>query len=251
LAVPSTRRSFLTGLIACPTCAALARAEEHPHWSYEGTTGPSAWGKLEADYGACALGTQQSPIDLTGAVKAQIQPLIFNWKPQAFSVVNNGHTIQANVAPGSTLTLDGQRYELKQFHFHTPSEHTINGKRFQMEAHFVHADASGLLAVVGVLMRPGKVNPAFKAIMAAAPTKAGKPLISTQLDPNQFLPKDRALFRYEGSLTTPPCAETVNWNVFAKEIEAASSDMDAFHALFAMNARPLQPVNRRFLLRGF
>lgn len=244
-----TRRFFLSGLIACPICAGAARADQ-AHWTYEGTDGPAQWGKLDKAYGVCSIGGEQSPIDLRNAVKAQIEPLALDWKPQTFAVINNGHTIQANAAPGSGLTLAGKRYELKQFHFHTPGEHAVDGKFSQMEAHFVHASADGKLVVVGMLMRPGKVNAAFKAVMAAAPGKEGKSNPSAVLDPKLFLPANSALYRYEGSLTTPPCAETVNWNVYASEIEAAGTDIDAFHALFAMNARPLQPLNRRVLLKS-
>lgn len=246
----STRRSFLLGLLACPLCAGAARAEDHAHWSYEGVTGPADWGKLEKAYAACSIGKQQSPIDLRKAVKTKIQPLVFDWKTQAFPVINNGHTIQANARAGSSLTLDGQSYELKQFHFHTPSEHALNGKRSRMEAHFVHAGANGGLAVVGMLMRPGKSNPTFKAVMAAAPKTEGGTANSAPIDPNAFLPKDRTLYRYQGSLTTPPCSEIVNWNVFGQEIEADPADMDAFHQLFAMNARPMQKLFSRKLLRS-
>lgn len=246
----STRRSFLLGLLACPICAGMARAEDHAHWSYEGTTAPADWGKLDKTYAACSIGKQQSPIDLRNAVKTKIKPLVFDWKPQPFPVINNGHTIQANAAPGSSLTLDGQSYELKQFHFHTPSEHALNGKRSSMEAHFVHAGANGGLAVVGVLMRPGKSSPAFKAVMAAAPKTEGGTATSAPIDPALFLPKDHTLYRYQGSLTTPPCAEIVNWNVYAQQIEADAADMDAFHRLFAMNARPIQPLFGRKLARS-
>lgn len=246
--MPSTRRSFLAGLFACPLCAATAKAASDTHWDYEGALGPADWGKLDPSYRACSLGTQQSPIDLAHAVRARLNPLVANWPAQAYQVVNNGHTIQANAAPGSTLVLDGERYELVQFHFHTPSEHAINGKLSRMEAHFVHADAKGDLGVLGMLMRPGKKNAAFAAVMAAAPSQEGQTQKSATLDINQFLPADRTMFVYEGSLTTPPCAETVTWGVFATEIEAAADDMDAFHKLFPMNARPLQPLNRRFLL---
>ena len=245
----TTRRSFLVGLIACPVCAHVAAAEL-AHWTYEGATGPGRWGKLENAFRACATGTQQSPVNLKGSIKADLQNLVFDWKPQAFKIVNNGHTIQANAAPGSSLTLDGQKFALTQFHFHTPSEHALDGKRTIMEAHFVHAGDRGRLAVIGMLMVAGKANSAFAAVMANAPKKAEETRAASVIDPNLFLPADRQRFRYEGSLTTPPCSETVDWNVFAQKIEVAQTDIDAFKTLFPMNARPLQPANRRFLLRS-
>jgi carbonic anhydrase len=245
-----SRRYFSLGLLVCPLCAGAARAADAPHWDYEGHGGAQKWGDLDGGYRTCSVGTEQSPIDLSGAVKATLDPLQFNWKPQAFKIVNNGHTIQANAAPGSTLVVGKVTYNLLQFHFHAPSEHAVNGKRFAMEVHFVHAAADGRLAVVGVFMQPGRKNAAFAAIMQAAPRTEGEKTLGEPIDPRQLLPASKTLFRYEGSLTTPPCSEVVDWNVFEQPIEVADADIKAFQAIFPMNARPLQPLNRRYLLRG-
>jgi len=245
------RRSMLAGLLACPVCAGLARAEgATPHWAYEGHGGADEWGALDQRFKACAVGAEQSPIDLKKAMKADVGALKIDWRPEANKVVNNGHTIQANVAAPGGITLNGDTYTLKQYHFHTPSEHALDGARTDMEAHFVHANAEGKLAVVGVLMKSGGKNDAFSAIMAAAPKTEGEATLSAPVDPNKLLPKNRARFRYEGSLTTPPCSEIVDWNVFEQPIQVAEADISAFVKLFPMNARPLQTVGRRFLLRG-
>jgi carbonic anhydrase len=243
------RRRFSLGLLACPLCAAAAKAADAPHWDYQDHGGAQKWGELDGSYKACGLGAEQSPIDLSGGVKATLDPIRFDWKPQAFKIVNNGHTIQANAAPGSTLEIGKEVYNLIQFHFHAPSEHTVNGKRFAMEAHFVHAEAERR-AAVGVFMQPGRRNAAFAAIMQAAPRTEGEKTLGEPVDPRQFLPAGKALFRYEGSLTTPPCSEVVDWNIFEQPIDVAEADIKAFQAIFPMNARPLQPLNRRFLLRG-
>lgn len=243
------RRSILAGLALCPWCAGLAQAAGG-HWSYEGHTGPKEWGTLERGFHACAIGDQQSPIDLTGAVRAEGSGPSLAWKAQSFKVVNNGHTIQADAADeASTASIGGKTYTLRQFHFHAPSEHALNGERTAMEAHFVHDAPGGGLLVVGVFLKPGKANPAFAQIMAAAPRKDGAANAAMPLDPTAFLPETRTSYRYEGSLTTPPCSEVVDWNVFATPLEVAQADIDAFRAIFPMNARPLQAVNRRFLLR--
>lgn len=241
-----TRRSFLVGLAACPLCAAAARAEE-AHWSYEDA---QSWGAHDAAARACAVGAEQSPIDLTGAVKADIHAPKIVWKPQAFEIVNNGHSIQANAAPGSFATSEGRKFELKQFHFHTPSEHAIDGRRTAMEAHFVHAGENGELLVLGVLMKGGAKNGAFAAIMAAAPAQEGQAELQAPIDASTLLPKQRKFFHYEGSLTTPPCSEVVNWAVFSSPLEVASADIEAFKKIFPMNARPLQDVHRRIVLKG-
>jgi carbonic anhydrase len=245
-----SRRRFSLGLLVCPLCASVVRAADAPHWDYEGHGGAQKWGELDGSYKSCGIGAEQSPIDLSGSVKATLDPLQIHWKPQAFKIVNNGHTIQANAAPGSTLLIAEDTYNLIQFHFHAPSEHAVNGRRSAMEVHFVHAAADGRLAVVGVFMQPGLKNDAFAAIMQVAPRTEGETILAQPVDPRQFLPASKALFRYKGSLTTPPCSEVVDWNVFEQPIEVAEADIKAFQAIFPMNARPLQPLNRRFLLRG-
>ncbi|PWB95530.1 carbonic anhydrase [Methylosinus sporium] len=240
-----TRRSFLAGLAACPLCAAAARAEG-AHWTYDD---PEHWGAHDETAKACSLGAEQSPIDLTDAVKADTRPPKLGWKPQAFEIVNNGHTIQANAA-GGVAELGGRKFELKQFHFHTPSEHALGGKRLAMEAHFVHAGDNGDLLVVGSFLVAGAPNKAFSAVMAAAPKEEGKAALKAPLDASALLPKGKKFFRYEGSLTTPPCSEVAHWNVFAEPVAVAQADIDAFKTLFPMNARPLQPTHRRIVLSG-
>jgi len=242
---------MLAGLLACPVCAGLARAEgAAPHWAYEGHGGADEWGGLDQKFKACAVGSEQSPIDLKKATKADIGALKIDWVAETNKIVNNGHTIQANVAGASSAQLDGENFALKQYHFHTPSEHALEGARTDMEVHFVHANAAGKLAVVGVFMKAGAAHKGFAAIMAAAPKAEGEASLAAAVDPKSFLPKSKARFRYEGSLTTPPCSEIVDWNVFEQPIEVAEKDIRAFVNLFPMNARPLQAVGRRFLLKG-
>ena len=243
-----SRRQFLAGLGACPVCGAavgVARAEGG-HWSY--ADAPN-WG-VHGTYPACSIGGEQSPIDLTGAVRAEIEPPALSWRAQAFSVVNNGHTIQANALPGDFASSAGRKYELQQFHFHTPSEHSLDGKRSAMEAHFVHGDEGGSLMVIGVFLEGGghDANPVFSALMAAAPKDEGEAALNAAIDPASLLPEARHFFRYEGSLTTPPCSEVVEWNVFAAPVAVAQSDIEGFKESFPMNARPLQPIHRRILL---
>jgi carbonic anhydrase len=138
-----------------------------------------------------------------------------------------------------------------QFHFHHPSEHTINGASFPMEVHFVHANAAGNLAVMGVLMTAGKVNRVFNTIVLTMPNREGPAIkADSRIDSNAFLPSKRSYYRYEGSLTTPPCTETVNWFVLTESIQVAEADINSFTQLYPMNARPVQKDNRRFVLRS-
>jgi carbonic anhydrase len=238
---------IIAGLAVCPLCASASFATEH-HWSYGGEAGPDKWGGLDAADAACSTGGQQSPIDITGAITARQPPLKIGWSKRPDTIVNNGHTIQLDFVGGDTLKFGDRSLILRQFHFHHPSEHLVEGKRSAMEAHFVH-DAPDGLAVLGVLMVPGKPNAVFRKIVATMPPEEGAPFpADPAIDPRGLLPAHRGYFHYEGSLTTPPCSETVDWIVFATPIEVDEADIARFGKLYPMNARPLQQRDRRFIL---
>jgi carbonic anhydrase len=257
-----SRRRF-AGLAAafCPLCATVEAAElthgetSHPpggppHWSYEGDAAPANWGELSADFKSCSIGMEQTPIDLRSAIKAQTGPIAIGYQKMPLTIMNNGHTIQVNTPAGSKVEINGTGYELVQFHFHHPSEHVLAGKAFDMELHFVHKSASGALAVFGVFLRPGATNRALAPIWAAIPEKETPvhTVAGVTIDPAALLPKVGEYFRYVGSLTTPPCSEGVTWTVFRTPIEGSVEQIRQFATLFPMNARPLQSLNRRFLL---
>ncbi len=238
----------LAGLALCPVCAPRGFAAD---WSYEGAHGPEHWGDVDAASKVCAAGSQQSPIDIDASVRGNLPRLAFAWTRSADTIVNNGHTIQLNMAEGSTLTLGKDRYKLVQFHFHRPSEHLIGGKSFPMEVHFVHQAPSGALGVVGVMMKTGRANRAFSRIVATMPGAAGPPVkADAAINPNMLLPARRAYYAYAGSLTTPPCSEVVNWMLLTDPIDVAEADVAAFARLYPMNARPAQKLNRRYVLRS-
>ena len=213
-----------------------------------GQTGPEKWGSLDAASTACSAGSQQSPIDITAPVNARQPILGISWNKRPDTIVNNGHTIQLDFAEGNTLHIGDRKYALKQLHFHHPSEHLIAGKRFAMEAHFVHAGTDGL-AVIGTLMVAGKPNAIFKKIVSTMPQEEGAPAgADPAIDPGGLLPPQRAYYRYEGSLTTPPCSETVDWIVLTHPMEVDEDDIGRFTKLYPMNARPVQNRDRRFIL---
>ena len=254
------RRTFLSagiasGLAMCPLClgaaGALASGGQRTTWSYEGANGPSQWGSLTPEYRVCDLGLQQSPIDLAAAVPARTGSIYLHWPSLAVEIANNGHTIQASCQAGGHVTLDGHRFDLIQFHFHHPSEHLVDGMTHAMEVHFVHSDGEGHLAVLGVFLTAGRENAALAPIWQVMPRTAGEvaPQPITMM-PADLLPASRDAFRYYGSLTTPPCSERVDWVVFAEPVSLSSEQIGQFAALFPNNARPVQPLNRRFLLRS-
>jgi carbonic anhydrase len=197
----------------------------------------------------CSIGDQQSPVDITGAISARQPPLKIHWIKRPDTIVNNGHTIQLSFSAGDTLHVGDRKYVLTQFHFHHPSEHLVDGKRFAMECHFVHSAQDGSLAVVGVFIVPGKANAVFHKIASTMPEEEGPAVAADPaIDPNRLLPAQRTFYHYEGSLTTPPCNQTVDWLVLTHHIEVAEADIARFAKLYPMNARPVQKLDRRFIL---
>ena len=226
-----------------------AGSEDHV-WTYSGERGPQAWGSLEPGNVLCSSGAQQSPVDLAAALDARAPQPEPHWIPfTGGRVMNTGHTIAVEVTGGGGVRLNGKDYTLQQFHFHHPSEHVVGGVRFPLEAHFVHAADDGDLAVIGVLFEEGAANPVLDPVWATAPGRAGQAAVAFQIDVAAFMPTTNAAYRYEGSLTTPPCSETVSWTVMAEPVTASKGQIIAFGTLFPDNARPLQPLNRRFILR--
>ncbi len=231
-------------------------APKTPHWDYGKEHGPANWGPLCPEFATCASGRSQSPIDIKGAsagtlaaVKTAYQPAelrIVHHEHMA-DVVNNGHTVQVNYPDGSTLTVGDQSFALLQYHFHSPSEHTVDGKHFPMEMHLVHESADGKLAVLGAFISEGKANAAFEPVWANLPKEKGMEvhLADVEVDVDALLPEDRTTYRYDGSLTTPPCTEGVKWLVLANPVALSTEQIAAFRAIVKDNNRPTQPLNGR------
>lgn len=222
------------------------------HWGYSGHEGPESWGELSPDYEICGKGKNQSPINITGTIEAELPPIAFSYQASVLDVVNNGHTIKAGYDTGSSITVDGQTYNLLQIHWHTPSENNIEGKSFPMEAHFVHGDKDGNLAVIGVMYSEGSRNEAIAGIWDSMPASPD----GTSTDANiavsamDMLPASKDYYRFNGSLTTPPCSEGVRWLVMKEPVEASAAQIEKFHSTFHGDTnRPLQPVNARPVLK--
>ncbi len=226
-----------------------AAGHDAKHWEYEGATGPEKWGDLAPENAVCSSGSTQSPIDIASTQAGGGGRTNIKWQPAPLNVQNNGHTIQADVANGGAIEVDGVPYTLVQFHFHAPSEHTVGGKRFAMETHFVHKSARGELAVVGVLHEAGKDNEALAPIWAALPKSTEEKKALPSFDLATVLPKDRAMYRYAGSLTTPPCTEGVRWQVLQVPTTVSEAQVKVFNAIIKPNARPVQPQKARDVLK--
>ncbi len=223
-------------------------AAAHAHWGYVGDGAPERWAELSPENAQCGIGTRQSPIDIREGIRVDLEKINFDYRPSNFSVLDNGHTIQLNVAPGNALQVMGRRFELLQFHFHRPSEERINGRQYDMDAHLVHKDADGKLGVVAVLLERGRDQALIQTIWNNLPLEKGQALAAPGLlDLNQLLPEDRSYFTYMGSLTTPPCSEGVLWMVMRTPVQLSANQIAIFARLYPMNARPIQSGSGRLI----
>jgi carbonic anhydrase len=236
-------------------CAGVAPCQEHKTehvWDYGDVRGPSHWGELKPEFAPCKTGHRQSPIDIRNTQKADLPPIAFNYKPSPLHIIDNGHTIMINYAPGSFIFVGGKKYALKQFHFHRPSEEKINGKTYDMVVHLVHTDDQNQVAVVAVLLKHGKDNPLVRELWADLPREKEKEelLDNVQIDVNDLLPADRGYYTFSGSLTTPPCSENVTWFVLKHPVAVSPSEIEQFSKLYRHDARPTQPLNGRVILES-
>jgi len=219
------------------------------HWSYVGATGPEAWGKLRPEFGVCASGKRQSPINIeeSNTLQGPAETLLFNYTPSNGTVINNGHTVQVDVQGSNTLTVRGSNYALVQVHFHSPSEEQINFRNYAMVAHLVHKDAQGQLAVVAVLLEPGQANAFIDSVWTYMPLDVNDQvrMPGGLFDLKGLLPQDQRYYQFLGSLTTPPCTEGVLWMVLKAPVQISAAQLRLFQQLYPNNARPVQPINSR------
>ena len=235
----------------CLVASIAAHADQGTHWGYSGTEGPGHWGKLDPEFRACSEGKNQSPINLTGFIESDLTPLGIHYGAGGKEIINNGHSIQVNYAPGSKISVDGHEFELKQFHFHAPSENHINGNSYPMEAHLVHADENGKLAVIAVMFVEGPANQSIANAWSHMSGKAGdRQSLSSAVSAEGILPSNRDYYRFNGSLTTPPCSEGVWWLVMKETVTASKEQIEKFSQIMGYpNNRPIQPLNARPVLK--
>jgi carbonic anhydrase len=217
------------------------------HWGYEGDNGPEHWGD---NFPVCGKGKKQSPLNIIGPFEKSKDTLTVDYKEGPLKMLNNGHTIQVNVEPGSTLTIGKESFDLLQFHFHRPSEEQVDGKNAAMVAHFVHKSKEGKLAVIGVMLNEGKDSAAIKTLWANLPPKEMEEYLPAKVmfNPASMLPKEMGFYNYEGSLTTPPCTEGVQFYILKTPTDVSKQQLAKFP--FKLNARPVQSLNGRKISAG-
>ncbi|MDP9045551.1 MAG: carbonic anhydrase family protein, partial [Pseudomonadota bacterium] len=225
-----------------------APASRPASWDYAGAAGPAEWARLNPEFATCGSGKRQSPIDIRDGIKVELEPVQFSYQPSTFRVIDTGHTVEVDVAPGNFIEVAGRRFELLQFHFHRPSEERIEGKPFDMVVHLLHRDTAGRLAVVAVLLERGSAQAIVQTVWNNLPLEKGEDVAARgTLDPGQLLPTERGYFTYMGSLTTPPCSEGVLWMVMKQPVPISAEQIAIFARLYPMNARPVQPAGERLV----
>ncbi len=230
----------------------LSAGENGVHWSYSGKSGPAYWGNLSSDYAMCRLGRNQSPVDIPvyDVYDVDLPPIVFSYHAKS-THVSNGHSIKVTVDPGNFIVVDGEKFKLRQFHFHSPSETRIAGRSFPLEAHFVHVSDSGEIAVIAVLFEKGASNRLLEKIFHRAPAVANieTPLVLSPKEIKSLIPSKNGYFRFNGSLTTPPCSEGVRWLVMKQPLTLSKKTLERFKELIPHpNNRPVQPLNARVVL---
>jgi len=248
--VRQTPFAFLS--LAALVVAATPRAQWKTPWSYEGAEGPEHWAQLDPAYAACA-GREQSPIDIRGAERANLPPLRFEYQSGPLKyLINNGKTVRVNYHGADNqnfLVVGDQRYQLTQFHFHRPSEELVNGKPYDMVAHFMHQTSDGQVAGVAVFLKTGRANALVQQLWDHMPLTEGPEheIPGVQINPAALLPKNLSYYRYRGSLTAPPCTEGVTWFVLKTPVSVSAAQINAFAALYPHDVRPPQPLNGRVI----
>jgi carbonic anhydrase len=253
--VAKSEAAFVKPETPAPTVkpAATKPAEKntaHMHWTYEGKEGPNNWGKLSSDFATCDTGRNQSPVNIESTLHASLKPFKTLQKFPAKDIVNNGHTVQINFKEGNVLVLDDVVYQMKLVTFHTPSENTINGEAYPLEAHFVHADSKGNSTIIGVMFKEGKASAALDKLWSQMPSEAGDPVtLKNTMIPSELIPQNHSYYRFSGSLTAPPCSEGVRWLLMKSPMTASKDQIETFkHAVHHNNNRPVQPLNGRIVV---
>ena len=241
--------STIFAISACEPGEDAPMTADAVYWGYSGPGGPENWGSLSEEYAACSTGKQQSPIDITGYVEGDAEPVSFSYGADAKAVRNDGKAVHVDYPPGNTMSVGQKTLTLKSAHMHSPSEHLVDGVSFAAELHMIHEDAHGNLAVVGLLFKHGEPSVAVQAILDAAPAAGESVSDGITLNAGEFAPHELSYYRYDGSKTTPPCDEPVDWYVIREPKTISQEQIDNLLELSGgPTNRPIQPIGSRNII---
>lgn len=242
------KKIALTLTAAAAALAASPAMAQEKDWNFGDGVDDERWSLINTDYALCDAGLNQSPIDL-GMPNARGDVALSTMFGATTGAMALGEEkVQVNFESGMGMNSGGKMFNLIQVHFHTPSEHAISGERYPLVAHFVHATDEGELGVLGVMFEAGEANPALGAIMPHLGDNDVHNGMAVSFDVNDMVPGDVNVFRYMGSLTTPPCSEGVNWHVADEVLTASPAQIEAFEASLGPSARSLQPQGSRLVV---
>ncbi|XP_056171353.1 alpha carbonic anhydrase 4-like [Syzygium oleosum] len=271
MGVPSIRSSFfvffalvfvaLHGLLVTLSAASESEvADETPFTYIEGTgKGPKEWGRIDPRWRECGTGKLQSPIDLLDE-RVQVFPnlgkLKRDYKPAPATVRNRGHDITVMwKGDAGKININGTYYKLLQCHWHSPSEHTFNGSRYDLELHVIHLSSHGEIAVIGIVYTYGRPDPFLTKLLEHIRAVGKKGVVGKKerdlgvINPGIIKFGSRKYFRYIGSLTVPPCTEGIVWTIVGKvrtvSREQVRALREAVHDGYESNARPTQQLDGR------
>ncbi len=217
------------------------------NWQHEQHAGTAQRKNFAPGYDLCEEGENQSPIDFSKVANRELDEISFHYSASPVRAINNGHTVVMNYAPGSYIEIGAKKFKLLQLHFHAPSEHKIEGRHASMEVHLVHKSEDDRLAIVGVMIEEGAGNKSLGGLWRIMPKVISREVYAEgrMLNAEDLLPKHRDYFHYQGSLTTPPCSEGVNWFVMQKPISISARAIKKFYSIIGNNSRPVQPLHAR------
>lgn len=232
--------------LALMLLTSLYAAENTAEWNYT-DKGPNRWHSLDSKWEICSLGKEQSPIDISSSQAiTKNNNLILNYQTDSKNVVNNGHTLQLNFKNTSYVTFNDTKYNLLQAHFHTPSEHHLDGINYPLEGHLVHQNKNGDLLVIGVFFKEGEQNSIIESMLKSYSAEINNQISLEKLNAKMLLPTEYHFYSLKGSLTTPPCSENVQWVILDTPVTASKEQIKKLNKLFHNNnARTLQDANNR------
>ncbi|OEL31774.1 Alpha carbonic anhydrase 7 [Dichanthelium oligosanthes] len=252
------------GLLVAASSLAVALSDggsSGPEYGYAAGSadGPENWGKLSPAYKMCGQGKHQSPIDIVtkqAVPNPNLDSLTRTYAAANATLVNDGHDITLKFdGKVGTITVSGKVYSFEKLHWHSPSDHTINGQRFPLELHLVHKSADGAVAVIGILYQLGAPDSFYYQLKSKLGEMAGDKCNFAEEESHveaglihlrSLQKRTGSYFRYTGSLTAPPCTENVVWNVLGKVRQISKEQLRLLEApLPGSDARPTQPLNDR------
>ena len=245
----SFKAVVIAGSIIGTTVYIVQSSNQIP-WNYSGEDGPEYWGSIDDTYKLCDEGKNQSPIDITSALDTSLPDIQFNYFPGIEMMTNKHHSILLTDTSSSEIIVNKQAYQLQQLHFHSPSEHTVNGQSFPMEIHFIHKNSESEYAVISILVKQGNPNTSLNTIWQEdLPNSGTRKKLNQYFNAFDLLPEQYDYYRYNGSLTTPPCSEGISWFVLKTPIQASESQIKQMTKLFPEgNNRPTQMLHARNIL---